>query len=318
MPQCPNCKKPIRGLRRYGRVTKRAAIDAAEKKFITHAQRQLNTLQERVNAATDHGDLTLDKSLHHDLRAFGAIVKRPPCQKAFEACIAVLTKAMGGRGGGDVVIDSSALPVPNSLFPYVGYFYLLSAQLSLLDARAQLNRAQSYASEAITHFVSGSFSQQAAEAKLLLAQILIRQADVKLNAAVKTEKERKTREREVEVVAAKANTLLEDLKKCVLSRHKHDIDLLFEKLQSVVRRARSATFYQSVSMEEMKAIKTAMRAEFRGSGHWYRCVNGHSYSIGECGMAMEQTRCPECGAPVGGANHSFVNGNDRDDQMEML
>ncbi|KAG3072685.1 hypothetical protein PI125_g22456 [Phytophthora idaei] len=90
------------------------------------------------------------------------------------------------------------------------------------------------------------------------------------------------------------------------------------KKEGIAQRARSATFYQSVSTEEMKAIKTAMQTEFRGSGHWYRCVNGYSYSIGECSMAMEQNRCPECGAPVGGANHSFVKGNVHDVRVDSL
>lgn len=30
------------------------------------------------------------------------------------------------------------------------------------------------------------------------------------------------------------------------------------------------------------------------SGHWYECPNGHPYVIGECGGAMEKTKCPEC------------------------
>ncbi|EEY59071.1 uncharacterized protein PITG_22311 [Phytophthora infestans T30-4] len=132
-PQCPNCKKPIRGLRRYGRVTKRAAIDAAEKNFITHSLRQIKSLQERANAVIETGDLTRDKTLRHDLRMFGAAVARPPCQKAFEACVALLTKARGGQGGGDVTIDLSMLPVPNSKFPYRGFFFHLSAQLSQLS-----------------------------------------------------------------------------------------------------------------------------------------------------------------------------------------
>lgn len=132
IPQCPNCKKPIRGLRRYGRVTKRAAIDSADKSFISHAQRRLAILQERTNAAIRKGDVAQDKNLWHDLRSFGVAVKRPPCQKMYEACVALATKAKGGQGGGDVDIDMSTLPVPNSAFPYLGYFYLLAAQLSLL------------------------------------------------------------------------------------------------------------------------------------------------------------------------------------------
>ena len=28
---------------------------------------------------------------------------------------------------------------------------------------------------------------------------------------------------------------------------------------------------------------------------WYQCPNGHAYVIGECGLAMIESRCPECG-----------------------
>ncbi|TPX32302.1 hypothetical protein SeMB42_g07637 [Synchytrium endobioticum] len=44
-------------------------------------------------------------------------------------------------------------------------------------------------------------------------------------------------------------------------------------------------------------------------GHWFYCPNGHPYFIGECGGAMQISRCPDCGAVVGGANHSLVAGN---------
>jgi hypothetical protein len=44
-------------------------------------------------------------------------------------------------------------------------------------------------------------------------------------------------------------------------------------------------------------------------GHWYKCPNGHTYCIGECGGAMEQSFCPECKSVIGGTNHSLVAGN---------
>lgn len=31
--------------------------------------------------------------------------------------------------------------------------------------------------------------------------------------------------------------------------------------------------------------------------------------ITECGMAMERSRCPECGAAVGGGDHQLLAGN---------
>ncbi|KAL4130028.1 hypothetical protein PRIC2_006034 [Phytophthora ramorum] len=320
-PQCPNCKKPIRGLRRYGRVTKRAAIDAAEKNFISHAQRKLALLQERANAAAETGDRTQDKTLRHDVRVFGASVKRPPCQKAFEACVALLTRAKGGQGGGDVDIDLSTLPVPDSKFPYLGYFNLLSAQLSLLGVNASIARAEQYARKAVFQFEANSFSQQSREARLMLVQILLTSAEDKLSESVKSEQERKEREEAVEVLTSQANQQLRSLEASPSSftyKHGHDLHVLRQKMVVITQRARSVTFYQNVSPEELKTIKIAMQKEFQGSGHWYRCVNGHSYSIGECGMAMEQTRCPECGAPVGGANHTFVAGTERDSRMDSL
>ncbi|KAJ5559577.1 hypothetical protein N7513_001976 [Penicillium frequentans] len=78
--------------------------------------------------------------------------------------------------------------------------------------------------------------------------------------------------------------------------------------------------YETVTLAELESIKTAMVSGRRGiathSGHWYNCVNGHPFAIGECGMPMEQARCPECGAPIGGQNHTAVAGVSRAREME--
>ncbi|OOG00383.1 hypothetical protein ASPCADRAFT_511396 [Aspergillus carbonarius ITEM 5010] len=66
---------------------------------------------------------------------------------------------------------------------------------------------------------------------------------------------------------------------------------------------RGTEFYTPVTTAERLAVLAAMAREFRGTGHWYYCVNGHPFTIGECGGAMQLSRCPECGAAVGGANH---------------
>eukprot|EP00347_Sterkiella_histriomuscorum_P006278 403353380 len=46
-----------------------------------------------------------------------------------------------------------------------------------------------------------------------------------------------------------------------------------------------------------------------GNGRFFKCPNGHYYAIGECGGAMEQSKCPDCGAIIGGSNHSLASGN---------
>ena len=42
---------------------------------------------------------------------------------------------------------------------------------------------------------------------------------------------------------------------------------------------------------------------------WYHCPNGHAYTIGECGLAMVESRCPECGEKIGGKDHKLLNTN---------
>ncbi|KAF4343606.1 NFX1-type zinc finger-containing protein [Fusarium beomiforme] len=78
--------------------------------------------------------------------------------------------------------------------------------------------------------------------------------------------------------------------------------------------------YNHVTPEELASIKSAMVSGHGGlathSGHWYNCVNGHPFAIGECGMPMELAQCPECGAPIGGQSHQAVAGVSRAREME--
>jgi hypothetical protein len=67
-------------------------------------------------------------------------------------------------------------------------------------------------------------------------------------------------------------------------------------------------FYKMIpklSQEEMLEIMKI------ASGAWYQCPQGHFYSIGECGQAMEQSRCPECNQAIGGSNHTLLSNNRR-------
>ena len=42
---------------------------------------------------------------------------------------------------------------------------------------------------------------------------------------------------------------------------------------------------------------------------WYQCPNGHAYTIGECGLAMVESICPECGERIGGRDHQLLKPN---------
>jgi len=91
-----------------------------------------------------------------------------------------------------------------------------------------------------------------------------------------------------------------------------------KRVQSVIDAKDGAIFYREVTSDEMRAVYAAMAQEFRGTGHWYRCANGHPFTIGDCGLPRQLARCPECNAPVGGQNYTEAEGVRRADDIEQL
>jgi len=86
------------------------------------------------------------------------------------------------------------------------------------------------------------------------------------------------------------------------------------ELVQQIEKIMKTEFYEEVTKEEKMQIFQAMSRDVGdgvGSfgGHWYTCPNGHVYTIGECGGAMQQSTCPECHAVVGGSAHRVASGN---------
>lgn len=52
------------------------------------------------------------------------------------------------------------------------------------------------------------------------------------------------------------------------------------------------------------------------AGHWYKCPNGHFYCIGECGGAMQVSKCVECGVSIGGTSHRLLDTNRHAPEMD--
>jgi len=93
---------------------------------------------------------------------------------------------------------------------------------------------------------------------------------------------------------------------------------ILDEWDAIKQSTRADTFYQPVSREDMIAIVEAFKNEFSHTGHFYQCPNGHTYVIGECGGAMQQASCMECGAPIGGQGHNLESTNTRNMDMENI
>ena len=66
--------------------------------------------------------------------------------------------------------------------------------------------------------------------------------------------------------------------------------------------------YKYKPLTEQERIDIALAVDVNRSG-WYRCENGHLYGIGECGGAIMESRCNECGARIGGTGHRVQDNN---------
>ncbi|KAG8998674.1 hypothetical protein FRB90_012253 [Tulasnella sp. 427] len=79
--------------------------------------------------------------------------------------------------------------------------------------------------------------------------------------------------------------------------------------------------YTPVTDAEKREIVKALMGGFLGiktRGHFYQCPNGHAYVIGECGGAMEESRCPECNSVIGGTSHNLNASNSRALDLENI
>ncbi|CAG7833829.1 unnamed protein product [Allacma fusca] len=52
------------------------------------------------------------------------------------------------------------------------------------------------------------------------------------------------------------------------------------------------------------------------TGRWFKCPNGHVYVVTECGGVTEEGVCNECGAEIGGKNHSVLPTNQLASEMD--
>ena len=66
---------------------------------------------------------------------------------------------------------------------------------------------------------------------------------------------------------------------------------------------------RQLSEEERREIDQAMGEGHSAGGRWFACPNGHPYFIGECGGAMQEATCNECGARIGGGSHRLRSDN---------
>lgn len=87
-------------------------------------------------------------------------------------------------------------------------------------------------------------------------------------------------------------------------RYDEDQDRELRKQLKELKALVKATFH--ITEAEKREIVSALKMS---PGHWYKCPKGHPYVIGDCGGAMQVSKCNECGEDIGGTNHQLLSTN---------
>ena len=124
----------------------------------------------------------------------------------------------------------------------------------------------------------------------------------------------------------KSSALTEEIKssievaKEIMSREDNATDTVLEitneeraVVESVIENVNREVGLSPLTPKERADIVKAVNLS---KGHWFKCSNGHIYAIGECGGAMEKSKCPECKEEIGGTKHTLVEGNQLAPEMD--
>ena len=282
---CPSCKLVITGVKRYGRPQNYAMLRVLEQKQIIKTDIKL---AEIMSVET----LDLDKRWQQLMQLRSDLQDHSPTKVVFEAA-----------AGSELCL----VPTPDKtplLRMLVKLCEVWVARLAAFTSEEKpkvprfWNKNRSVFDDALAIAVEVNASRRATTVHLLLASALA-------SVWATSDSDRSSQS----LLYREARELLEAvLKSSGLSEADR------EKVVHV-ERILEAELTQAELQQVVQAMGGGHHTASDASLHWYQCPKGHPYFIGECGGAMQESTCPECGEAVGGGNHSLQSGNVRADDF---
>jgi NifU-like protein involved in Fe-S cluster formation len=339
MKTCPTCRASLRVLPRYGRIVRRAGLDESTKKFIAWAHRSYLQFAENMQSEQGKlidtrsdvhlqypGNIVLAQKRHVDVlselaglggryrnlaylrRKLRAFLKQTDAEEQpFSRVYDIVETLRRRRLADGHTID--AFEYDQTLLQTRGALLAMS-----LAIRCEI--------VAVVDFIAIYYAQPHNEGRSLTVdfsgdrgrcEMMVEEAESTKNILQQTEghifwaqlaglecqvmESREIVGKSYDEIRALANTHLDSARE-LCETHPGQTSSVVDEVREV-RRLLDESGYQS----QMRMVVAAMSKEFSGTGHWYRCANGHPFTIGECGMPMETTRCPQCNAPIGGQSH---------------
>ena len=270
---CPACKAVIHSVYRYGRMIRNSELRLLERKFRYYITSVLSTVSQQESGL---------KKLYALEELITTATKRTPTRKLYEA--------MQGKGQVEIAeppsvsILQAAIEYGGALLQYV------AASSSWLNEKG--SKSDALLSSTLEVADTKGYTTKGADLRLVIVKF-------RLKRFPSLENRRQ--------IGQQQNMI--DMLNWILETAKNSRAPLNSQCRAAEHLKQAIT--GQISAVEVKDILRAMERNTgydqgsTWSSHWYECPNGHAYFIGECGQAMEESVCPECGALIGGRSHSL-------------
>jgi hypothetical protein len=309
MKGCPTCRAPLRNIHRYNRVVKGALLDEATKRFMAHAGKLQTDIQALVEEAEANLEDTVNQFVLKCQAANAMFSKTKEIQSyqgkandflrqvaAFVATVQQQEQPYGKVH--EMVLDArrrrgakSQFELDNAVIQHgfrfrgqamllrviwatVWNFKTFSAYTDDFPAKWKnfvlplLFNAKQDCMQLLGDAYKAGYNKQMVESLVYHAQF----SALELLHGPPGQENVPSDEQRTALVAHE----LQNLDNCldILKAQPH-CEYLRDDIKKAKALLNGGTFYSFVSNEEKKAIYAAMANEFRGTGHWYYCQNGH-------------------------------------------
>jgi AAA domain len=310
LPCCIQCRKPIRMIKRYGRVCNRASMNVAEKQFLSEQSVRCRALAERVQITLRKMDETQlptvsdvdfqgkvvvakqvsqylkdTRRLLVDVAKLSRFVIASPQTSVYQSCVSLLRRSMSPQS---LEIDAEILKVslPKPYYTPQRDVMKLETQCKLAIAQVfarivyALPRTEEVARRKVTESAERTFRQLIGSLRTFMEATKDSVNDrskygiefLLLECEAEELRFLRLGLDNYEVLVAVLDQKVADFKRTAVRSFLESGGQRILRLEELLAQLRRS---KELSVDEKKMIFDAMNQTFTGSGHWYTCQNGH-------------------------------------------
>ena len=299
--ECPKCKTPIRRSLRYGNIIKKTISDmeAVKRRVLEGSEVNISELQRTAESIKT-------QSYSWEILFITSTAVCESIKKAIDNAKPNVPPLLPHKKN-TIENQLALLPKVVKLFECLDSFkeQICPFTFFKIDKTMLLTEANK-----LTNFLNTSYlsPQKLTDAECELRRLFCLARVCQIQMTALREKQQFSSNDQQEL-----NDQAELLLKCgcdspqVTTELQEHIDQLLERLTRA---------YNIGGLTERERLDVVKAMSDIKKGAWYKCPNGHIYCISDCGGAMVESNCPECGARIGGTGHRLLSDNQHAGEMD--